>query len=384
VNQYGTFDFGLTNEQETRASRLHQESLIIDLLYQGPIGPDAYPEELADELRDYWKSSMNLVATLGEAIMLPIRRGAEGRLSQFRDQWFESGLTAGNREVEICDLKQFSETLSIAQYQFDNCDWMIKALTAEDFRRAKRQGKAAGYVSTQLSFGPFPDLDVLRAAFQLGLRMVQLTYNSQTTVAAGCTDRTNAGVSNFGRAAIELMNELGIIVDTGHCGKQTTLDACELSSQPVVASHTAAEAVSFHDRCKSDEEIRALAATGGVIGIVVVPFFLKASPGADMNDFLDHVDHVAKLVGPEHVAIGTDWPMQLPGWVLTDLFAPLVSQIGFREEHRIDVMATLEGFSDYRDFPNITRGLVSRGYSDDEIAGILGENFLRVWETVCG
>jgi membrane dipeptidase len=103
-----------------------------------------------------------------------------------------------------------------------------------------------------------------------------------------------------------------------------------------------------------------------------------------MNDFLDHVDHVAKLVGPEHIAIGTDWPMQLPVWVLEDLFAPLVSQIGFRKEHRIDVMATVEGFSDYRDFPNITRGLVSRGYSDEEIQGILGENFLRVWETVCG
>ena len=73
-----------------------------------------------------------------------------------------------------------------------------------------------------------------------------------------------------------------------------------------------------------------------------------------------------------------------PVWVLEEVFSPLVSQIGFREEHRIDVRATLDGFSDYRDFPNITRGLVSRGYSDEEIEGILGENFLRVWETVCG
>jgi len=382
--EHGAFDFGLNDAQEERAARLHRDSLIIDILYQGPIGPDTYPENLSDELRDHWKLTGDRISTIGEAIMLPIRRAAEGRSDLFRELWFESGLTAGNREVEICDLQQFSETLSIAQYQFDRCDWMVKAITADDFRRAKREGKAAGFVSTQLSYGPFPNLDVLRAAYQLGLRMLQLTYNSQTSIACGCTDRTNAGVSNFGRHAIELMNELGIIVDTGHCGRQTTLDACELSSQPVVASHTAVEAIGRHDRGKSDEEITALAATGGVIGLVTVPFFLKPTPGADMNDFLDHVDHVAGLVGPEHVAIGTDWPMQLPAWVLTDLFAPLVSQLGFREEHRIDVMATLAGFSDYRDFPNITRGLVSRGYSDDEIAGILGLNFLRVFEAVCG
>jgi membrane dipeptidase len=214
--------------------------------------------------------------------------------------------------------------------------------------------------------------------------MVQLSYNSQTTIAAGCTDRTDAGVSNFGRAAIELMNSLGIIVDTGHCGKQTTLDACELSSQPVVASHTAVESVTAHDRCKSDEELKALAATGGVIGIVTVPFFLRETPGADMNDFLDHVDYAAKLVGPEHVAIGTDWPMQLPTWIMEELFTPLVAEIGFREEHRIDPLASVGGFSDYLDFPNITRGLVSRGYSDEEIVGILGGNFLRVFEQICG
>jgi membrane dipeptidase len=384
MTDYGSFDFGLTSEQEERAARLHAASMIIDILYQGPLGPDFYPEDLSADLKAFWAARGDFFSTLIEGVSAPMRRAAEGKLDVFRDNWLASGLTAGNRQVELSDLKQFSTTFSMAQYQFDGCDWMVKGLIAEDFRRAKREGNAVGFVSTQLGSGAFPDLEVLRAGYQLGLRMVQLTYNSQTTIAAGCTDRTNAGVSNFGRAAIELMNELGIIVDTGHCGKQTTLDACELSSQPVVASHTAVESVTFHDRCKSDEELKALAATGGVIGIVTVPFFLKAGPGADMNDFLDHVDYAAKLVGPEHLAIGTDWPMQLPEWILADLFLPLVGEMGFREEHRIDPLASVSGFSDYLDFPNVTRGLVSRGYSDDEIAGILGGNFLRVFEKVCG
>jgi len=384
MREYGSFDFGLTSEQEERAARLHADSIIIDTLYQGPLGPVFYPEDLSVDLKAYWEARGDFFGTLIEGVSGPMRRAAEGRLDAFRDHWLASGVTAGNRQVELSDLKQFSATFSMAQYQFDGCSWLVKGLKAEDFHRAKREGKAVGFVSTQLSSGAFPDLDVLRAGYQLGLRMVQLSYNAQTTIACGCTDRTDAGVSNFGRAAIELMNRLGIIVDTGHCGKQTTLDACELSSSPVVASHTAVESVCPHARCKSDEELEALAATGGVIGIVTVPFFLKGEPGADMNDFLDHVDYAARLVGPRHVGIGTDWPMQLPQWMLAELFLPMVGEMGFREEHRIDPLATLGGFSDYLDFPNVTRGLVSRGYSDDEIVGILGGNFLRVFEEVCG
>ena len=384
MNKHANFNFGLTPEQEDRSARLHRESLIIDMLYQGPLGPEYYPEDLSTELRIFWDSRGDLLETLVKGLGLPEKHAAEGRLDMFRDHWLASGVTGGNRQVELSSLKALSWMFGIHQYQFDHCDWIIKCLTAEDFRRAKREGKAGGYINTQMSSGPFPDLQVVEAGYQLGLRMVQLTYNNQTAVAAGCTERTNAGVSNFGRAAIDLMNELGIIVDTGHCGKQTTLDACAMSSRPVVASHTAVEAICAHDRCKSDEELLALAGTGGVIGIVTVPFFLRQSTGADMNDFLDHVDYVAKLVGPEHVGVGTDWPMQLPKWTLEELFFPMVEEMGFREEHQIDPMATVIGLSDYLDFPNITRGLVSRGYTDEQIAGILGENFLRVFEDVCG
>jgi membrane dipeptidase len=115
-----------------------------------------------------------------------------------------------------------------------------------------------------------------------------------------------------------------------------------------------------------------------------VPFFLGAVEHASLTTWLDHVDHVARVVGPEHVALGTDWPMPGPKWTLGP-FAAWSMGVGFREEHGMNLLEhNLPGFDDYRDLPNLTRGLVSRGYGDAEIQGMLGGNALRVFEAVVG
>jgi membrane dipeptidase len=132
----------------------------------------------------------------------------------------------------------------------------------------------------------------------------------------------------------------------------------------------------------TDEQITAIAATGGVVGVVTVPFFLGAGEDVTIERMLDHIDHIAGLVGPEHIAIGSDWPLGEPSYVVERIVS-WAHNHGFREEHNITT-ANLIGFDDYRDFPNITRGLVKRGYTDEQIKGILGENFLRVFEAVCG
>jgi membrane dipeptidase len=180
------------------------------------------------------------------------------------------------------------------------------------------------------------------------------------------------------------MNELGIIVDTGHCGRQTTLDACLLSKKPVIASHTAAEVVYKHDRGKSDEEFKSIASSGGVIGVVTIPHFLSSEKGVGMDTWLDHVDYIVKLVGWEHVAIGTDWPLAMPKAILKKAHVRFVLETGWPLTDPDRCKNNLVGFDDHRDLPNITRGLVKRGYADREIKGILGENFLRVFEEVCG
>jgi membrane dipeptidase len=213
------------------------------------------------------------------------------------------------------------------------------------------------------------------------------TYNTQNHLGTGCTDRSDGGLTRAGVAFVRRMNELGMIVDSAHCGKRTTIDICETSEAPVVASHTSAESVFFCDRAKSDEEIIAIAETGGVIGVVALPDFLGSGPDVSIETMLDHIVYILRLVGWPHVGVGTDWPMQYPKWWIRRLFAPHTwERDGWRPEHftDADVARTLLGFDDSRDFPNITRGLVARGLGDEEIRGILGENFLRIFELVCG
>ena len=377
------FDLGLDDEQEARARRLHESSIVADLLFQGPFGPSDFTDRMSQRLKARHEGGQDLKDLALHAPLLPVRGALDGECPEFRDRWQASGLTFCNREVEVSDQNIFATTFGLAQRQFDGFDWMVKALRAEDVRRAKAEGKVAGLVSTQLGYGPFPDLEVLGAAYDLGLRMSQLTYNSKNTIGVGCTEPTDGGLSDFGVSVVRRMNELGIIVDTAHCGRQTTLDACRLSSAPVVASHTAAAGVYKHDRCKSDEELRALAETGGVVGIVVVPFLLTDAARPDLQTWLDHVRYVADLVGAQHVGIGTDWPMQAPSWALT-LFNQAIEGAGFRREHKVDLHSSLGGFESYADTPNLTRALVAGGFSDEETAGILGGNFLRVFEEVCG
>jgi membrane dipeptidase len=306
-----------------------------------------------------------------------------GECSDFKECWDGSGLTGANRQAPVTFTEKTARSWGLTTAQFDTFPWLIKALTAEDIRRAKREGKHAGYVTNQNAGEIGSNLELLDALYNMGMRMIQLTYNQLNGIGAGCTERTDAGVSHFGVKMIQRMNELGIIVDTGHCGRQTTLDACDISKKPVVASHTSAAGVYNVDRGKSDEELRAIAGTGGVIGVYAVPFFLAPGEGVTVEAMLDHIDYIATLVGWQHVAIGTDWPLSGSKEAVRRLDTGGL-EVGFRPEHNLDSATNLIGFDDYRDFPNFTRGLVKRGYDDEQIRGIIGGNFVRVFEQICG
>jgi membrane dipeptidase len=162
------------------------------------------------------------------------------------------------------------------------------------------------------------------------------------------------------------------------------MDACRVAKRPVNANHTCAKTLSDVARAKSDDALRAVAETGGVIGVVTVPFFVSRTRRPTLDVFLDHIDYIANLVGWRHVSLGTDWPLQLPDDLHRILLLAETQEMGFRPEDRIDPSDRLVGFEDYRDLPNVTRGLVKRGYSDEQILGILGENALRVFADICG
>jgi membrane dipeptidase len=380
---FGAYAYGLSEEEEERAARLHRDSIVCDMLFQGPCGYRSFGPDIETELETEFKQHNNHALYMGSSWLKNIEYALRGDCPDFELCWRGSGLTAANRQAPMSFTTLSARTWGLTIAQFDTFPWLVKALTAADIRRAKCENKVAGYLSNQFLGEMGSSIELLDAVHAIGMRMIQLTYNSMNLVGAGCTERTDAGISHFGARVIGRMNQLGIIVDTGHCGRQTTLDACALSAVPIVASHTSAAAVYKVDRAKSDEELRAIAGTGGVIGVYAVPFFLAPGEGVTIEAMLDHIDYMVTLVGWVHVGIGTDWPLSGSKEALRH-FQIAAMGTGFREEHNLDCTTNLVGFDDYRDFPNITRGLVKRGYTDDQIRGILGENFVRVFEQVCG
>lgn len=385
---YQPYNFGLDKHQEDRAEQLHRDSIVLDLLWHGPYGSQDYNDSMSREFSARLADSHSPLHTAMVERYLPQAWASKGKFPEFRALWEASGVTGGGRMVEFSTWELFASTMGIHQQLFDTQKWVIKALCAADIRLAKESNRRCAWLHTQLDTGVCENfIELLPAAYGMGLRIVQLTYNSMNLLGVGCTERTDGGVSKYGARAIERMNELGVIVDTGHCGHKTTLDACAVSSAPVIASHTCVRALSDVPRAKKDEELDAIAATGGVIGVMAVPLFLseQAQHEVPLEVWLDHIDYLCARIGWQHVSIGTDWPMQVPVKALKEMIFPNLNKIGHQLGNDSEKMLVeIAGFKSYLDFPNLTRGLVSRGYSDEAVAGILGENFLRVFEAVCG
>jgi len=379
---FATFSLDLSPDEEARASRLQTESTIVDMIWWGPVTHRSYTTEMDAVLRCGFDAHGDIGQLMDAAMRLPGRMAVAGTLPEYRSNWDQSGITAGHYEVQVGDARALLDGITHVDYLVDHLPWLRKALSVDDIRSAKRDGGHALYVECQPTTSISRDIGLIDAAYDGGLRSLQLTYNVQDVVGCGCTDRTGGGISDFGATLIERLNQLGVIVDAAHCSKQTILDACALSSAPVLMSHTGASALHRHDRTIDDESAEAIAGTGGLVGVVTVPFFL-GSGDADLGIMLDHIDHFVRLLGAEHVGIGTDWPMAAPKWVMVE-FDRLIRSQGFKPEHGIVTTQNLVGFDDYRDFPNITRGLVARGYTDDQIRGMLGENFIRLFSAVCG
>lgn len=270
-----------------------------------------------------------------------------------------------------------------------NPDTFILATGAGDFVRAKEEDKLAVLMNFQNSVmleGKVENLDTL---FNLGLRSMQLTYNSRNLIGDGCLERTNAGVSDFGVEVISRMNELGVIVDVSHSGRQTTFDAIELSNRPVAFTHTMCEAIrNDHPRAKTDEQIRALVEKGGVMAIAALGYFVGPNPGpdgdTDIEDYVDHIDHAVKVAGIEHVGICTDFAIKgLEAWATREeWYVPRLSF--FKPSYQVRWPPWIPALDVPERFLNLTRVLQRRGYKDADIEKLLGQNWLRFIGDVVG
>ena len=254
--------------------------------------------------------------------------------------------------------------------------YLMRIDSAEDFKRVKGSGKVGVLMGLQNSehFRRPQDVPFF---FGLGQRVSQLTYNSRNLIGNGSTERHDEGISDFGAAIIDQMNKTGMAIDVSHCGDRTTLDAFELSKRPVLITHSNCRALApGHPRCKSDDAIRAVGKAGSVMGITGVRMFVKTTEPTTIEDALNHFDYVKKLIGSEHLGVGSD--IDLDGYddlspeMQKSLRASYKGTYGFRE--KIDI----EGLDHPKRMFDLTEGLIRRKYSDAEIRGILGGNFARV------
>lgn len=264
----------------------------------------------------------------------------------------------------------------------DHQDRGILATTVADIREAKASGREAIIFGPQNTEFIGTDLGRFEAAYEMGVRVLQLTYQRQNWVGTGCGEQRDGGLSSFGRTLVRAMDELGVVVDLSHCGEQTSLDAIAESRNPVILSHAHPAAVTPHVRAKSDDMLRALAAGGGVIGITALSAFLEnperkgERPGMEM--FVRHMSHLLDLIGPEHVGIGLDFDeTNTPDKFAEARRSHPELDTGFGWDDK-----RIHGLTHAGEEGIVTRALVSMGLSDDEIIGILGGNFLRVFDQV--
>jgi membrane dipeptidase len=255
-------------------------------------------------------------------------------------------------------------------------DVFVRIDSAEDLAAVHGSGRTGILIGVQNS-AHFRSPDDVERFHALGQRVSQLTYNSRNMIGNGSTERVDGGISDFGVAVVEEMNRVGMAVDVSHSGDRTTLDACEVSSAPVLYTHSNARALNpGHPRCKTDDAIRRMADTGGVMGITGVRNFVTAREPTTIEHYLDHFDHVRDLVGVEHLGIGSDIDLHgyddMPPDDYEQLKAAYKGSYAFRDKIDIDAIAHPKRMFD------VTDGLIRRGYADDHIRGILGGNFQRV------
>ena len=269
---------------------------------------------------------------------------------------------------------------------------LVVAEKVQDIREAKQQGKSALVLAAQDGDWIGHDLSRIEAFRQLGLRMMLLAYNSNNQLCNGCLDRTNGGLSRLGQSVVDECNRVGIVLDCTHVGKRSTIETIERSQKPCIFSHSNPSAIVPNHRNIDDEQIKACAQKGGVIGLVAWgPLVMKPDEPRwpTVDDFIDLIDHVAGMLGnTDHIGISTDMsigtypeherdPWGGPAYPdITEAYDRDVTD-DFRSPRR-----NLDGFSDYAEIVNLAEKLLARGYKEEDVHKLLGGNFLRVFEQV--
>lgn len=376
-----------TNTELEHGLELHRNSIVFETYgFQPTAAPDG--KKMAEAINE--NASQVELNDLQEEMQMTGFVESQREREEFENAWKASGVTCvfQNAGEEGNEVGRLLKRLARYTYVTDMMrDFVGKAVTPEDIIRAKKENRRVLYFSG--NGVPLPqdwvsaeeELRYIRVFYQLGIRMMHLTYNRRNMIGDGCAEPANGGLSDFGRLVVKEMNRVGVIVDIAHSSWQTSLEAARLSAKPMVASHTTATSLHDHIRSKPDDVIRAIADSGGYVGICCIPRFLGGT--GDIAAMMKHIDYVVRKFGPDHVGIGTDKVHR--------------SQYGAEEYEKIpsyrrprprwealwppdDFKTTPEMVQSmaWTNWPLYTVGMVQLGYSDEDIQKILGGNALRV------
>ncbi|WP_283135174.1 dipeptidase [Rhizohabitans arisaemae] len=366
IDRVPAYDLGLSEEQAARVSRILTEHMAISL--------HEHPKVLTADvslLRDYNRTGRNALGYEGlarsgmTALFDNFMNGTNCVTSEHGWKWDDVIYDLGLRFADMA--KQ---------------DFVVLVKTVAEIHAAKANGQLALVAGLEAATMIENELDRLDILYGFGVRQIGIAYSMANQLGSGLAEPGDAGLTNFGRRAVERMNKLGMAIDISHSGDRTSLDVIEHSSVPVFITHAGSRTVWPTNRMKPDEVIRACAERGGVIGLEAAPHttLSEAHPHHSLDSVMDHFVHCVDLVGIDHVAFGPD--TNFGDHVgLHDSFTGHLS-IGQAHGHvpheRVPYVAGMENPAE--NFTNIVGWLVKRGYSDEEISKVIGGNILRVLE----
>lgn len=345
-----------TTEVRMRADNIHQQSVIVDAHHD--ILLDVFTKRnkgLRGRLNSYW--APKLMQGGVNVQVLPVYVDSE--------YLPESALRVTLRSIEA-----FHADLE------DDSSIVKPAFSFADIENNLAQGRISALLGIEGVEGLGNNVDLFSTMHRLGVRVIGLTWNHRNSFADGTGEQdTGGGLTRAGFAAVREMNRLNMVIDLSHINRTCFFDVLATTDKPVIASHSNVSAIYDHPRNLTDAQIKALAKNGGVMGLLVHPGIID--PGQPtIARCVDHISYVADLVGVEHIGIGTDF--------MEDALAvPMDEEMARASMIPLEVLKTgIRGLARIEDLPNLTEELVRRGFTEDELKKILGQNFLRVFKAV--
>ncbi len=304
-------------------------------------------------------------------------------------QMREGGVDAVH--ATICYHESFRETVAnieVWNRRFErHADLIMPGRSASDVHEARRSNRTAIFFGFQNCSPIEDDIGLVEICHALGARFMQLSYNNQSLLATGCYESEDPGITRMGRGVIKEMNRVGLVVDMSHSAERSTIEAIEISERPIVVSHANPSAWHSARRNKSDRLLAALAESGGMLGLSLYPHHLLGGTECTLSSFCEMVARLVEQIGIGHVGIGSDLCQDQPDsvveWMRTGRWTKQVD-FGEGSKDNAGFPPQPSWFRDNRDFPNLEQGLSAAGFSDDEVAAIVGRNWLEFFDRSFG